>query len=193
MPGVVARKVGMTRIFQDGGNVVPVTILRAPVMTVTQVKTVESDGYNAVVVGIEPLKKPRKTRKFKVSREFRIDSPDQFKVGDSLTVDWMKDVKEVDITGTSKGKGFAGFMKRWHFGGGPRTHGSHFAREPGSIGARSKPGRIHKGKKMAGHMGSERVTLENIPLLEVNAEDNVILVKGPVPGPNGSIVVVRNS
>ena len=193
MPGIVARKIGMTRIFSEGGDFMPVTILRAPTGTVVQVKTVEKDGYTAVVIGFEPLKKPRKTKKYKILREFNIDTPDQFKIGDVVTVDWMKDIKNVDITATSKGKGYAGFMKRWHFGGGPRTHGSHFAREPGSIGARSKPGRIHKGKHMAGHMGSENVTLENIPLLQIDSEDNVLIVKGPVPGPYGGIVLVRNA
>lgn len=193
MPGVVARKVGMTRIFQSGGDVVPVTILRAPTGTIVQIKRPEKDGYSAIVVGVEALKKPRKTKKFKILREFRVENPDQFKVGDNVTVEWMKDVKIVDITATSKGKGFAGFMKRYHFGGGPRTHGSHFNREPGSIGARSKPGRIHKGKKMAGHMGHETVTLENVPLMEINLEDNALIVKGPVPGPYGGIVLINQA
>lgn len=193
MPGIVARKIGMTRIFSEGGDFIPVTILRAPTGTVVQIKTVEKDGHSAVVIGFEPLKKPRKTKKYKILREFNIDSPDQFKVGDVVTVDWMKDIANVDISATSKGKGYAGFMKRWHFGGGPRTHGSHFAREPGSIGARSKPGRIHKGKKMAGHMGSETVTLENIPLIQIDSEDNTLIVKGPVPGPYGGIVLVKKS
>ncbi len=193
MPGVVARKVGMTRIFQDGGDVVPVTLLRATAGTVTQVKTLEKDGYTAVVVGFEPLKKPRKTKKYKALKEFPVDGPDAHKVGDVVTVEWLKDAKTVHITATSKGKGYAGVMKRWNMGGGPGSHGSHFNREPGSIGARSKPGRIHKGKHMAGHMGSERVTLQNIPLLQINSEDNILVVKGPVPGPNGAFVVVNQA
>ncbi|MBI5413728.1 50S ribosomal protein L3 [Candidatus Peregrinibacteria bacterium] len=191
MPGILGTKVGMTHVFQDDGRVIPVTLLNCEPSTVTQVKTADKDGYPAIVLGFGALSKPTKTRKFRFSREFRVEKPEEFKIGDKVTVESFKDVKAVTVTGTSKGKGFAGFIKRWHFSSGPGSHGSHFKREPGSIGARSKPGRIHKGKKMAGHMGNARVTVKNVPLIQVNTEKNLLAVKGQVPGPQGGMIIVK--
>lgn len=192
MPGILGRKLGMTRVFQDDGHVIPVTIIACNPSQVTQVKTVEKDGYPAIVLGFEALKKPRKTKKFRFLREFRVEKPEDYKIGDSVSVEQFKEIKEVYVSAVSKGKGFAGFMKRHHYGGGPGSHGSHFKREPGSIGARSKPGRIHKGKKMAGHMGFDRVTLQNIPVIQVHPDKNLLVIKGPVPGPKGTLVMIRS-
>ena len=183
----------MTRIFQDDGRVIPITVISCPPSKVTQVKTVEKDGYPAIVLGFEPLKKPRKTKKFRYLREFRVEKPEEYKIGDEITVEKFAEVKEVIVKGVSKGKGFAGFIKRHHFSSGPGGHGSHHHREPGSIGARSKPGRIHKGKKMAGHMGFKSVTEENVPLIQVNIEKNTLGIKGPVPGPNGGLIIIRSA
>ncbi len=181
----------MTRVFQDDGRVIPVTLISCQPSTVTQVKTVDKDGYPAIVLGFEALKKPRKTKKFRFLREFNVEKPEEFKIGDLVSVESFKDIKEVSLSAITKGKGFAGFMKRHHFASGPGGHGSHHKREPGSIGARSKPGRIHKGKKMAGRMGNAKSTINNVPLIEVNAEKHYLAIKGQVPGPRGGLVVVR--
>lgn len=191
MPGLLGKKLGMTKIFQDDGRVIPVTLLSCTPSTVTQVKTPEKDGYPAIVLGFSALKKPRKTKKFRFLREFRVEKPENYKIGDQITVETLKEVKEVLLTAISKGKGFAGFIKRHHFSSGPGSHGSHMKREPGSIGARAKPGRVHKGKRMAGHMGTDQVTIKHIPLIEVNHEKNLLIVKGPVPGPSGGLVIIR--
>lgn len=191
MPGILGRKLGMTRVFQDDGNVIPVTLLSCPPSTVTQVKTTDKDGYPAIVLGFEALKKPRKTKRFRRLKEFRVEKPEEYKIGDQVTVEKLKEVKEVVISGISKGKGFAGFIKRHHYSSGPGSHGSHHKREPGSIGARSKPGRIHKGKKMAGHMGFERKTIKHIPVIQVDVEKNLLVVKGQVPGPCRGIIEIK--
>ncbi|MEK7523462.1 MAG: 50S ribosomal protein L3 [Patescibacteria group bacterium] len=192
MPGILGTKMGMTRIFQDDGRVIPVTVLSCSPSVITQIKTVDKDGYPAIVLGFNALKKPRKTRKYRFLREFHVEKPEDYKVGDQVTVEAFKEIKLVTVKAVSKGKGFAGFMKRHHFHSGPGSHGSHFNREPGSIGARSNPGRIHKGKKMAGHMGFESLTTRNIPLIQVLPERNILLIKGPVPGPRGGLVMVNS-
>jgi large subunit ribosomal protein L3 len=156
-----------------------------------QVKTVDHDGYPAIVLGFNALKKPRKTKKFRALREFKVEKPEEYKVGDSVTVESFKEVKEVSLSGISKGKGFAGFIKRHHFSSGPGSHGSHMKREPGSIGARAKPGRVIKGKRMAGHMGAEKVTRKHVPLMKIDSEKNLLIIKGPVPGPNGGLVMIK--
>jgi large subunit ribosomal protein L3 len=191
MPGILGRKIGMTQIFEDDGRVIPLTLLSCPPSQVTQVKTSEKDGYPAIVLGFEALKKPRKTKKFRFLREFSVAKPEDYKVGDSVTVETFKDIKEVTISGISKGKGVQGVIKRHHFSSGPGSHGSHYHREPGSIGARAKPGRVHKGKRMAGHMGYERVTIKRVPLIQVNPEKNLLAVKGQVPGPKGGLIEIR--
>ncbi|PJC36577.1 50S ribosomal protein L3 [Candidatus Peregrinibacteria bacterium CG_4_9_14_0_2_um_filter_53_11] len=193
MSGLLARKVGMTRVFQDGGAAVPVTVLSCPPSTVTHIKTLEKDGYNAVVLGFEDLKKPRKTKKFRFLREFRVENPSDYTIGDKITVDSLKEASDVKITGTSKGRGFTGTMVRYNFSGGKRTHGSHHQREPGSVGACAKPGRIHKGKRMAGRDGNATVTLAHRPVVTINSDQNLLLIKGPIPGPNGGLVIVRTS
>lgn len=192
MPGILGRKSGMTRIFQDDGQVIPVTVLECKPSVITQIKTADKDGYPAIVLGFEALKKPKKTKKFRFMREFRVENSGDYKVGDAVTIENFKDVKEVTLTGISKGKGFAGFIKRHHFSSGPGSHGSHHKREPGSIGARSKPGRIHKGKKMAGHMGFEQVTVKNVPLVQISAEKHLLVVKGQVPGPRGGLIIIKS-
>ena len=191
MPGILGRKIGMSRIYNDNGHVIPVTLVSCTPSTVTQVKTVDKDGYPAIVLGFEALKKPRKTRKFRFSREFRVEKPEDYKKEDKVTVEILKDVTEVTVSGISKGKGFAGFIKRHHFASGPGSHGSHHKREPGSIGARSKPGRVCKGKKMAGHMGLERVTRQNVPVVAIDAEKNLVALKGQAPGPRGGLVEIK--
>lgn len=191
MPGILGRKIGMTRVFQDDGRVIPVTLVSCTPSTVTQIKTVDKDGYPAIVLGFEALKKPRKTKKYKFLREFRVEKPEDYKIGDTVTVENFKDIKEVTVSAISKGKGFAGFMKRHNFASGPGGHGSHHKREPGSIGARSKPGRIHKGKKMAGHMGYDKVTLRNVPLIQIDVERGLLAINGQVPGPKGGFVTVK--
>lgn len=191
MPGILGRKIGMTRIFQDDGRVIPVTLLHCVPSTVTQVKTADKDGYPAIVLGFEALKKPRKTKKFRFLREFKVENTDAYKVGDTVTVEQLKEVKEVAVSAVSKGKGFSGFMKRHHFAGGPGSHGSHAKREPGSIGARAKPGRVIKGKRMAGHMGNEQVTVLHVPVVDVDVAKHLIAVKGQVPGPRGGMVKVK--
>ena len=190
MQGILGRKLGMTRIFQDDGRVIPVTLVHCPPSTVAQVKTVDHDGYPAIVLGFEALKKPKKTKKFRFMREFKVVKPEDYKVGDSVTVAALKETKQVAVSAVSKGKGFAGFIKRHHFSSGPGSHGSHSHREPGSIGARAKPGRVIKGKRMAGHMGYQRVTVKNIPVITVDAEKNLLVIKGQVPGPKGGLVEV---
>lgn len=190
MPGILGRKLGMTRIFQDE-QTIPLTIVECSPNTVTQVKTVEKDGYQAVVLGFEPLKKPKKTKKYRVLSEFPFKEGETFNVGDQVTVEKFKDIKEVIVTGISKGKGFQGTIKRWHFASGPRSHGSHFNREPGSIGPRARMGKLHKGKKLAGHMGFKRITLKHIPLIQIDPEKNLLAVKGPVPGPEGTLIIIK--
>ena len=191
MPSILGRKLGMTRIFQDDGRVIPVTVISCPPSTVTQVKTDDKDGYPAIVLGFEALKKPRKTKKFRFLREFRVEKPENYKIGDTVTVEQFKDIKELIVTGISKGKGFAGCIKRHHFSSGPGSHGSHAKREPGSIGARAKPGRIHKGKRMAGRMGNKQVTIKHIPLIEINPEKNLLVIKGQTPGPKGGLIMIK--
>lgn len=189
--GIMGRKLGMTSLVQDDGRVIPVTVIDCPPSTVVQIKTADKDGYPALVLGFEALKKPTKTKKYRFLREFRTENPESFKVGDQVTVETFKEVTEVVITATSKGKGFAGFIKRHHFSSGPGSHGSHHHREPGSVGARAKPGRIHKGKRMAGRMGNEQVTNPHAKLVEVHAEQHLLLIKGQVPGPKGGLVLVK--
>ena len=190
MSGILGKKIGMTRLIQDDGCVIPLTVIECQPNTVVQVKTVEKDGYPAVVLGFDALKKPTKNRKFRFLREFRIENADSLKTGDQMNVEIFAIGDAAKITSTSKGKGFQGVMRRHNFGGGPRTHGSHMKREPGSIGARARPGKVHKGKRMAGHMGSDRIT-EMKEVVYVDSSKNLIGLKGAVPGANGSLVIIR--
>ncbi|MFG0832900.1 MULTISPECIES: 50S ribosomal protein L3 [Aeromonas] len=201
--GLVGRKVGMTRIFTEDGVSIPVTVIEVEANRVTQVKSVETDGYNAIQVTTGAKKASRVTKPeaghfakagVEAGRglwEFRLNNGEAFTVGSELKVDLLADVKLVDVTGTSKGKGFAGTVKRHNFRTQDMTHGNSLShRVPGSIGQNQTPGRVFKGKKMAGHMGAERVTTQNLELVRVDAERNLLLIKGAVPGAtNGNVIV----
>lgn len=191
MLGILGKKLGMTRILQDDGRVIPITLVQCEPNTVAQVKTKEKDGYPAIVLGFCALKKPMKTRKFQFMREVKIAENETYNKGDQVTVEKFKDIKTVEVMGVSKGKGFQGVVKRYHFAGGPETHGSHAHREPGSIGCRAKPGRVIKGKHLPGHMGTDQITLKKIPIKYIDIEKNLIGLKGPVPGANKSLIFIR--
>ena len=183
----------MTRLLQDDGRVIPVTVVHCEPNEVTQVKTVEKDGYPAIVLGFSKLKKPTKTKKFYHVREIKVDESEltNYEKGQAISIEALKDIEKVTIVSVSKGKGFQGVMKRYNFHGGNRSHGSHFKREPGSIGACAKPGRVMKGQKMAGHMGFDQTTLHRVPVEMIDSEKNIICIKGPVPGPNGGLVIIK--
>jgi large subunit ribosomal protein L3 len=201
MKGILGTKVGMTQIWK-GDKAVPVTVVLAGPCPVVQRKTVVIDGYEAVQVGYMPKAEKRINRpelghlkKSGVSgvrylREFRGFAPES----DAITVDIFAEGEKIDVTGTSKGKGTQGVMKRWNFAGGPASHGSKkWHRRPGSIGQRKTPGRVYKGKRMAGRMGNERITVQNLEVVEIRPDENLILVKGAIPGHNGSLVVLRQA
>jgi len=206
-PGILGRKIGMTQVFRPDGQVVPVTLLKAGPCVVVQRKTPLSDGYDAIQLGLMEFVKPSRINKprtghlkkagvdgVKFLRELRLAvGDDDLKPGDQVLVGQFKPAEKVDVIGISKGRGFAGVVKRHHFRGGDKSHGSMFHRAPGSIGASSYPSRVFPGTRMAGHMGTDRVTVRNLEIIDVNAEDNVLIVKGAVPGPNGGYVVVRRA
>ena len=203
--GIIGKKVGMTQIFAPDGTVTSVTVIKAGPCVVVQRKTASTDGYEAVQLGLVEDKAPRNTNKpmaghFKkanlpptrVLREFRLDAgANSANVGDQVLASAFAANDKVDIIGTSKGRGFAGFVKRHGFAGGRATHGSMFHRAPGSIGQSAYPSRVFKGTRMAGHMGVERHTIRNLKIVQVNVEENLILVKGAVPGPNGAVVIIK--
>ena len=204
--GLIGKKLGMTQLFDANGNVVPVTVIEAGPCVISQKKTVENDGYDAVQVGFGDLKaakvnKPMKghfakgdVAPKKVLREFRFDDCSAFNVGDIIKADVFAEGDRIDVTGTSKGKGYAGVIKRWNFSRLKMSHGTGpVARHGGSLGASSTPSRVMKGKKMAGHLGAARGTVQNLDVVKIDAENNIIAVKGAVPGPKGSIVVIRDS
>jgi large subunit ribosomal protein L3 len=201
--GLIGRKVGMTQVFDDDGIARPVTLIEAGPCFVTQVKTVEKDGYSSVQIGFDEVKPKRLTRgqkghlernnlpPLKVLREFKTKSPEVAE-GDQLSVEMFEAGERVDIVGTSKGRGFAGVVKRYHFAGGPKTHGqSDRQRAPGSLAAGTTPGRVFKGKRGPGRMGNERVTSPNVRVALVDPERNLIAVDGSVPGPKGGLVIVK--
>jgi large subunit ribosomal protein L3 len=206
-PGILGRKIGMTQVFRPDGQVVPVTLLKAGPCVVVHRKTPTTDGYNAVQLGFMEFVRPARINKpssghlkkanvegVKFLRELRLGPGDNdFKAGDQVLVGDFKPAEKVDVIGISKGRGFAGVVKRHHFRGGDGSHGSMFHRAPGSIGSSSYPSRVFPGTRMAGHMGTDRVTVRNLEIIDVNAEDNVLVVKGAVPGPNGGYVVVRRA
>jgi large subunit ribosomal protein L3 len=192
MPGILGTKKGMTRIIQDDGRVIPLTLLQCDPNVITQVKTEEKDGYPAVVLGFTALSKPKKTKKFRYQREFKtIENGEEMKKGDEVKVDIFELGEKVKVTGISKGKGFAGVIKRHNFSRGPETHGSHHHREPGSIGMCTKPGRVLKGKKMPGRMGGDQVSLREVEVVFVDPEKNLLGIKGPLPGANGELIIIR--
>ena len=203
--GLIGKKIGMTQIFDETGKVIPVTAIEAGPCTVAQVKTVETDGYDAVQLGFGDVKlkkviKPIQGHFAKTNltpkkhlREFRLEDVSNFKVGDELKADVFEVGEKVDIQGTSKGKGFQGVIKRHGQHRGPMGHGSMYHRRPGSMGATSTPGRVFKGKKLPGHMGVQTVTIQNLEVVKVDLDKNVILVKGSVPGVKGSILKIKTS
>ena len=199
---LLGKKVGMTRIFTDMGEVVPATIVELGPCYVTQVKTEDSDGYDAIQIGFEQVERMNRPERGHLKglptlrhlREVRTEDTDEFEVGQILDVTLFEAGEIIDVTATSKGRGFAGAMKRHNFRGGPATHGqSDRARAVGSIGATSTPGRVWKGKRMPGRMGNERVTTLNLEVVRIDPERNLIAIKGAVPGPNGGLVLVRNA
>ena len=202
---LIGKKVGMTQIFDEKGKVIPVTVIEAGPCVVAQVKTVESDGYNAVQLGFGDVKESKVNKPIKGHftkskltlkkhlREFRIDDVASVKVGDELKADVFAKGDKVDIQGTSKGKGFQGVIKRHGQSRGPMGHGSMYHRRPGSMGPTSTPGRVFKGKKLPGHMGGNTITIQNLEVVSVDLDKNVILVKGSVPGANGAILKIKSS
>ena len=202
---ILGRKIGMTQVFTEDGVVIPVTVISAGPVSVVQKKTVENDGYDAIQVGFENAKDKHTTKPLKghfakagvalkrVLREFRLDDCASYNVGDEITSEIFAAGDKVDVTGTSKGKGFAGSIKRWGSHRGPMTHGSGYHRRPGSLGACSTPSRVMKNKKLPGHMGVERVTIQNLDVVRVDAEKNLILVKGAVPGAKGGLLIIKDT
>lgn len=199
--GLLGRKVGMTQVFTADGTIVPVSVVAVEPNTVTQLRTAERDGYTAVQVGAGTARKLSKPRlgqlkdlpRVRDTREFRVDELGQFEVGQTLDISMFADGESVDVTGVSKGKGFAGTIKRHHFRRGPETHGSDSHRAPGSIGGGTTPGKVFKGTGMAGHMGNARTTVKKATVVRTDPERNLILIKGPVPGPRNALVVVRKA
>jgi len=207
-PGILGKKIGMTQVFRADGQVVPVTVLKAGPCVVVQRKTPATDGYDAVQLGfMEYIKKTSVTKPaaghlkksgaegVRFQREFLLPegTDGDLKAGDRVLVGEFKPNDKVDVIGVSKGRGFAGVVKRHHFRGSDATHGSMFHRAPGSIGASSFPSRVFPGLRMGGHMGTNRVTVRNLEVVEVDTEDNVLLIKGAIPGPNGGYVMVRRA
>jgi len=200
--GLIGRKVGMTQVFQDDGTMVAVSVVAIEPNTVTRLRTSERDGYTAVQLGAEPAKKLTKPEAGQLKdlpqvgtvREFRVDDLAGYEVGQQVALgDVFADGDEVDVTGVSKGKGFAGVIKRHNFHRGPKSHGSDHHRAPGSIGPGTTPGRVYRGLKMAGHMGDERTTTKKVRVVRADVERNLLLVKGSLPGSRGSLILVKKA
>ncbi|HPD98358.1 MAG TPA: 50S ribosomal protein L3 [Synergistales bacterium] len=202
--GILGRKLGMTQIYDEKGHSVPVTVIEAGPCTVVAVRTMEKNGYTSVSLGFGKVKAEKLPRPYRGVfekkgleptrwiREFRVDDTGEYEPGKVVSVDLFQEGDTVDVTGKSKGKGFAGVIKRHHFQGGPGSHGaSKFHRQPGSAGASSYPGHIFKGKTMPGRMGGERVTVKNLSIAGVDIENNLLLVKGAIPGPRNGLVMIR--
>ena len=204
--GLIGRKVGMTQVFQDDGTMVAVSVLAIEPNTVTRLRTPDRDGYTAVQLGTETSKKltkpeagqlkslPKAAQALKTIREFRVDSVDGYELGQTVSLtDLFSAGDEVDVSGVSKGKGFAGHIKRHNFHRGPKTHGSDHHREPGSIGPGTTPGRVYRGMKMAGHMGDDTVTIKKVRVVRTDPDRNLLLVKGSLPGARGSLILVKKA
>jgi large subunit ribosomal protein L3 len=203
--GLIGKKLGMTQIFTEDGRRVPVTVVEAGPCIVLQKKTSDKDGYDALQVGFEQVEAARSSKPlighckksgqgvFKYLRELRLDSIEEFNVGDKLTADLFQNGEIVDVTGTSIGKGFQGVIKRWGFKGGRSSHGSRFHRAPGSIGCSATPSRVFKNKKMPGQLGNEQVTIQRLQVVRVDAHDNLLMIKGAIPGANNGLVVIKSS
>lgn len=205
MQGLIGRKLGMTQTFTEGDFLVPVTVVQAGPCVVSQIKTEESDGYDAIQIGFEARKDKHSNKAAqghfakagvdvaKTLKEIRVDDPAKYKLGQTLSVEGFAVGEKADVTAWSKGKGFAGVIKRWNFSGGPKGHGSHLHRGPGSIGMAASPSRVIKGKKMPGQHGNVKKTVTNLEIIKVDVDQNILLIKGSVPGANGSIVFIRKS
>ena len=204
--GIIGKKIGMTQIFDANGKVVPVTVVEAGPCPVTQKKTIENDGYESVQLGFQDVKVERLTKPLKghfakadvapkkVLKEFRLSDVSSVNVGDIIKADIFAVGDSVDVTGTSKGKGTAGAIKRWNFSRLKESHGTGpVARHAGSLGACSDPSRVYKGKKLAGHLGHEKVTVQNLSIVKIDVENNLIAIKGAIPGPKGSFVVIKDT
>lgn len=203
--GILGKKLGMTQIFAEDGTLIPVTVVEAGPCSVVQKKTVEKDGYSAVQIGYGDKKekntnKPAKGHFAKAGvavkrylRELKLDNAEEMNVGDIIKADVFEAGELLDVTGTSKGHGYAGTIKRWGTHRGPMTHGSHYHRGPGSLGACSSPSRVYKGKKLPGHYGVDRVTIQNLDLVKVDTERNLLLIKGSIPGPKGGLLIIKNA
>lgn len=203
---LIGKKIGMTQIFDEKGKVIPVTVVEAGPCTVVAKKSIEIDGYEAVQLGYGDIKVQRVTKPLmghfkkndvapkRTLKEFKLDDVNSVNVGDTIKADIFAQGDKVDVVGTSKGKGTAGSIKRWNFSRLKESHGTGpVARHAGSLGACSDPSRVFKGKKLAGHLGCERVTIQNLTIAKIDAENNLIAIKGAIPGPKGGIVVIRNS
>lgn len=203
--GIIGKKLGMTQIFLGDGTRVPVTIVQAGPCVVTQKKTIDIDGYAAIQVGFESINAAVATKPqlghctksgqgvFRHLRELQLEGAPDLNIGDTLTVDQFQPGDYIDVTGTSIGKGFQGVIKRWNFSGGRASHGSRFHRAPGSIGASATPSRVFKNKKMPGQMGNERVTVQRLQIVRVDAAENLLLIKGAIPGHRNNVVLIKNS
>lgn len=203
---LIGKKIGMTQIFDEKGKVVPVTVVEAGPCVVSQVKTVETDGYAAIQMGFGDIKPKHVTKPLqghfkkadvapkRILKEFRFDDCAAYELGQVIKADVFETGDKVDVTGKSKGKGYAGVIKRWNFARLKESHGTGpNARHGGSMGACSSPSRVWKGKKMAGHLGAEKVTVQNLAVVKIDAEDNLIAIKGAIPGANGGYVVIKDS
>jgi len=203
--GIIGKKLGMTQVFAEDGRCIPVTVVEAGPCVVLQKKTIEKDGYNAIQIGFEQVAASR-TNLAKIGhckgagkgvlrylREFRLDDVDQYNVGDLISAEIFEAGDFVDVTGTSIGKGYQGVVKRWGFKGGRSTHGSRFHRAPGSIGCSATPSRVFKNKKMPGQLGNERVTVQTLQIVRVDQTDNILLIKGAVPGSTNGLVLIKDS
>jgi len=205
MEGLIGKKIGMTQVWNEKGQLVPVTVIEAGPCPVVQVKTKANDGYDAVQLGFSEQKPQRLTKAARtrfekanvaaqrVLKEFAADAGEEVKAGDAVGVAIFEGVGLVDVTGVSKGKGFAGVVRRYRFGGGPMTHGGHSKRRPGAMATRDLPGWIQKGKKMPGHMGDVQRKARNLTVVQVRKDDNLLLVQGSIPGANGEIVIVKKA
>jgi large subunit ribosomal protein L3 len=202
---ILGRKLGMTQVWSEDDRLIPVTVIQAGPCTVTQIKTTEKEGYEAVQIGFGAIK-PKKVNKpmkghfdvagvepVRVLREVRVGSGANYELGQQFTVEQFAEVKKVHVSGISKGKGFAGVHKRHNFKGGPGGHGSHFHRAPGSVGQCATPSRVFKGLKLPGHMGTDKVTVKNLEVVRIDVEQNLLLVKGAVPGGKGALLSVRTA
>ena len=203
--GLIGKKVGMTQIFGEKGEVIPVTLIEAGPCVVLQKKTSDKEGYEAIQLGYEDTKEKKLTKALKAKfskikvkpkryvREFRVSNLGDYEVGQELKVDIFEEGSFIDVCGTSKGKGFAGVIKRWGFKGGPKSHGSRFHRAPGSIGASASPSRVFKGRKLPGQMGNKRVTTQSLKIVRMDKEKNLLVIKGAVPGASRGIVIIKQA